>query len=240
MAEGGRLLAAVIRELEDFVRAGMTTKEVDAKARMLIESRGCRPAFLGYKPNGAKVAYPATLCASVNEGVVHGLPSDRRLEDGDLLKIDLGLIHEGWYLDSAVTVAIGETTPSRKRLMRTTREALLKGIAEARAGNTLGDIGYVIEQHAKKAGVSVVETLTGHGIGRSLHEDPYVMNTGRPGKGLRLEVGMVLAIEPMFAERSGRIKQMKDDSFVTADGSYAAHFEHTIAITPSGPKILTK
>ncbi len=239
MREAGRHLAGVLDVLETNVRAGITTNELDRMARVLIEKAGCKPAFLGYLPAGARKAYPATICASLNEGVVHGLPSDRPLVAGDLLKIDIGLVYKGWYADMARTYAIGTVAPRIKELIATTREALDVGIAAALPGNTLGDIGYAIQSVVEANKFSVVKGLTGHGVGRKLHEDPYVYNEGKPGRGDALEVGMVLALEPMVALGTGRTRQGVDDSFVTIDGSLAAHFEHTVAITENGPEVLT-
>lgn len=239
MAEAGRRLARVMEELKKLPRIGLTTKEIDREAKRLIEEAGCKPAFLGYKPGGAGHPYPATICASVNEGVVHGLPSDYALQNGDILKLDLGLIYKGFYSDMAITVGLGGITKSDQKLISVTREALEKGIAVARSGNTLGDIGHAVETHVKANGFSVVQTLTGHGIGEKLHEDPYVFNYGDPGDGDVLVPGMVLAIEPMVSSGGAKVKQLKDDSFITADKSHAAHFEHTIAITEEGTKILT-
>lgn len=239
MAEGGKRLAGVIKALKGMVAIGVKTADLDREAKRLIEEAGCKPAFLGYKPGGAGKPYPATICASVNDGVVHGLPSNYALQDGDILKLDLGLVYKDYYSDSAITVPVGNISKQYQKLISVTREALEKGIAAARAGNTLGDIGHAIGSFVDMNGFSVVHSLTGHGIGKRLHEDPYVFNEGKPGDGEELKVGMVLALEPMVAAGRGRVRQLSDDSFVTADGSMAAHFEHTIAITERGAKILT-
>jgi methionyl aminopeptidase len=240
MAEGGKILGMVLRELEAAVRIGVSTKALDAMAYKLILDAGAKPAFLHYRPTGAAHGYPATLCASVNDGIVHGLPSKRILQEGDILKLDLGLRYKGFYSDAAVTVGVGKINTEAKDLIRATKAALAAGVNEARTGKTLGDIGFAIETIAKKNGFSVVEGLTGHGIGKALHEDPYVFNFGRRGDGETLKSGMVIAIEPMFAAGSGAIRELSDDSYVTMDGSLAAHFEHTVAITEKGPRILTK
>lgn len=244
MAEAGKKLAVVLDFLVKSVKAGIRTNELDDIAFKLIKEAGCKPAFLNYKPHGAKKAYPATVCVSINEVVVHGVPSDYVIKDGDVVKIDIGLIHKGFYADAAVSVGIGAIGIKNRNLIETTKEALELGINEARPGNTLGDIGFVIEQHVKANGFSVVELLTGHGIGHELHEDPYVYNFGKRGEGDELKEGMALAIEPMVAASpppgGGKLKQLKDDSFATADGSFTAHFEHTVAITKDGPRILTK
>ncbi len=240
MAKGGAILAGVIRDLEKAVRPGITTKQLDDVAYKLITEAGCKPAFLHYKPYGAKKAYPATLCASINQTIVHGLPGDYVVQEGDLVKLDLGLIVDGLYVDSAVTVVVGEVPAHVQKLVTVTRDALHAGIKQARIGNTLGDIGAAIERVATTAGFHIAEGLTGHGIGHKLHEDPYVANVGVPGHGLELQEGMTLALEPMLAIGTSKIKQLADDSFVTADGSLSAHFEHTIAVTKAGPIVLTK
>lgn len=240
MAEGGRRLAEVLRTLQAEMRAGVTTKHLDHIAYQLIHKLGAKPAFLNYRPSGARRAYPYTLCASINDTVVHGQPSEYAIQEGDLVKLDLGLIYKGFYLDSAVTAAAGEVSREAKKLIAATREALEAGIAECYLGKTLGDIGCAIEKVAKKNKFSVAEGLIGHGIGRSLHEDPPVFNFGKRGDGEPLEDGMVIAIEPMVAAGGGATVTRKDDSFATRDGSLAAHFEHTVAITPAGPRILTE
>ena len=241
MAEGGKHLAEVLRKLEASVRAGMTTKEIDSLAYKFITDFGDKPSFLNYRPEGARHAYPATICASLNDVVVHGTPSARVvMQEGDLVKLDLGLIHRGFHLDAARTVPVGSVSPEAKRLMAVTRQALSAGIEEARPGKTLGDIGFAIESVVRKAGFSVAQGLTGHGIGRSLHEDPAVFNFGRRGKGEDIEVGMVIAIEPMVNVSGGEIRQLDDDSYATRDGSLSAHFENTVAITEKGPWVLTE
>ena len=242
MAEGGKRLAEVLRSLTDETRAGVTTKQLDRLAYQHIHKLGAKPAFLHYRPMGARRAYPYTLCASLNDIIVHGQPSDYKLKDGDLVKLDLGLIYKGLYLDSAVTVAIGaadKLSRETKRLITATQDALMAGIAEARVGKTLGDIGFAIAAVAKKNKCGIAEGLIGHGIGRSLHEDPAVFNFGKRGDGEPLEEGMVLAIEPMFTAGDGATVTRKDDSYATRDGSLAAHFEHTVAITKDEPRILT-
>lgn len=240
MAEGGRRLAAVLQRLKAEARAGVTTLSLDRIARELIVDDGDTPAFLDYRPAGARHAYPYTLCASVNNVVVHGQPSKYVLREGDIISLDLGLKHDGFYLDAAVTAAVGRITPEAKKLMAVTEESLYAGIKEARPGKTLGDIGYAIEHVAHKARFSVVDGLTGHGIGRVLHDEPTVFNYGDKGTGMRLTAGMVIAIEPMIAAGRGGIVQLRDESYGTEDRSLAAHFEHTVAITEHGPLILTK
>jgi len=240
MAEAGRRLAHILDFLEKNVRAGMKTNELDAIAYRMIKESGCKPAFLDYRPHGAKNGYPATACISINDTVVHGVPSDYVIKDGDIVKIDLGLIHEGFYSDAAVTVGIGAIGIKNRKLIETTKKAMELGIKEAHPGNTVGDIGYAIEHHVKSNGFFIVDLLTGHGIGRELHEDPYVYNFGKKGEGKKLMAGMVIAIEPMVAVGSGKVIQNKDDSFTIADGSMSAHFESTVAIMESGPVVLTK
>jgi methionyl aminopeptidase len=240
MADAGKKLARVLEALRALVRIGVTTKYLDEASRALIKAEGAEPAFLNYRPAGSRKGYPFTLCASINKTVVHGLPSGYAIQDGDLVKLDLGLKLKGFYADSAITVGVGNISREAGKLMAVTEEALVRGIKEARLGNTTGDIGNAIESYVKKNKFSIVESLTGHGIGRNLHEDPYVLNFGRPGTGEELRAGMVIAIEPMVAAGSGASEQLKDESFVTKDGSLSAHFEHTVAITAKGPRILTK
>ncbi len=239
MAEGGKKLAAVLELLRKEIRIGIDTLALDRIARRAIESAGAKPAFLHYRPAGARKSYPFTLCASVNDVVVHGQPSDYVLKDGDIIKLDLGLKYKGFYLDAAITVPVGSVSREAKKLMEVTEQALDDAIAEARPGKTLGDIGYVIQKVVEKNKFSIADSLTGHGIGRALHEEPTVFNFGRRGEGEELVPGMVLAIEPMVATGQGAIKQLKDESYGTRDGSLAAHFEHTVAITEKGPRVLT-
>lgn len=241
MTEGGKRLAGVLRALEGEIKIGMTTKQVDDMAYELITSAGCKPSFLNYQPAGAKHAYPATICISLNEVVVHGTPSsDRIIKNGDVVKIDLGLVHRGYHLDAARTILMGNVSEEAKRLAVATRKALVAGIKEAKPGNTLGDIGFAISAIVRKEGFSVAEGLVGHGIGHSLHEDPAVFNFGRRGHGEAIEEGMVLAIEPMVTAGGGEIKQLRDDSYATRDGSLAAHFENTVAIMKKGARVLTE
>ena len=240
MAEGGRRLAQVLETLRQAVHPGIPTLELDRLAYDLITKGGDEPAFLGYIPGGTDKPYPATLCASVNDTVVHGLPSNYILKDGDLLKLDLGLIHKKFYLDSAITVGVGKISKEAQNLMEVTERAMYAGIEAAKAGSTLGDIGAAVQAIIEENGFGVVRTLTGHGIGRELHEDPNVYNYGKRGSGEKLMPGLVIAIEPMVTMGGRDVRQAKDDSFVTKDGSLAAHFEHTVAITEQGTKILTK
>ncbi|HUC31291.1 MAG TPA: type I methionyl aminopeptidase [Candidatus Paceibacterota bacterium] len=240
MTEGGRRLGAVLQELKREVKVGVTTLALDRAARALIIDGGDIPAFLNYRPAGARRAYPYTLCTSVNDVVVHGQPSEYALREGDIIKLDLGLKHQGFYLDAAITVPVGRVSADAKKLIAVTEESLYAGIKEAKPGRTLGDIGYAIERVVRKNKFSVAEGLTGHGIGRALHEDPVVFNVGDRGTGQKLVPGMVIAIEPMIAIGGGSIVQLKDEGYGTVDRSWVAHFEHTVAITEKGPMILTK
>jgi methionyl aminopeptidase len=240
MAEGGRLLGRVLEALRKETKVGVQTKDLDRLARDLIIASGAKPAFLNYRPHGARHAYPWTLCVSLNDVVVHGQPSDYAIRDGDLVSLDLGLKHKGYYLDAAITVGVGNVSKAAQKLLVATKDALTAGIKEAKPGKTLGDIGHAVEAVVKKNGFAVVEDLVGHGIGRELHEDPAVLNFGRKGEGDWLEEGMVIAIEPMVAADRGAIRTQKDESYATRDGSLAAHFEHTVAITKHGPRILTE
>jgi len=240
MAEGGAILASVLRELEKMTGVGVATIELDRLARELITKAGAKPAFLHYRPAGARKAYPYTLCSSINDVVVHGQPSVYKIREGDLVKLDLGLKYQGLYVDAAITVPVGDVGSRAKKMIQTAQEALAAGVKEAKPGHTVGDIGYAVQKVTEKNKFSVVDGLTGHGIGEALHEDPTVFNVGRKGHGEALEVGMVIAIEPMIAMGGGSIRQLLDESYGTADGSLAVHFEHTVAITAKGPRILTK
>lgn len=240
MAEGGHRLAAVLAQLRTAVRPGITTLELDRIAHKLIVNGGDTPNFLHYRPVGAKKAYPYTLCASVNNVVVHGQPSGYMLKEGDIIKLDLGLRHAGLNLDSAITVGVGSISTLAKKLLTATEEALYAGIDQACVGKTLGDIGWAIERVVHKNKFSVADGLTGHGIGLELHEEPTVFNFGDKKTGMQLPEGLVIAIEPMVATGRGDIMQLPDESYGTVDGSLAAQFEHTVAITADGPRILTK
>jgi methionyl aminopeptidase len=230
MAQASRVVAEALVLLKKEVRVGIATDELDRIAEDAIRSRGALPAFKGYR------SYPKTLCASVNEQVVHGIPSKRKLKDGDIIGLDLGAIVGGFYGDSAVTVAVGRISETAAALVRVTEEALYLGIQQAVVGNRLTDISNAIQRHVESAGYSVVTEFVGHGIGRQLHEEPQVPNYGKPGQGPRLQPGMVLAIEPMVNMGGSAVKVLDDRwTAVTADGSLSAHFEHTIAIQPEGP-----
>lgn len=230
MAEASRVVAEALEIVRKEVRPGISTDDLDRIAEEAIRARGGIPAFKGYR------SYPKTLCASVNEQVVHGIPSKRKLKDGDIIGLDLGAIVGGFYGDSAVTVAVGRIPEATAKLVQVTEEALYLGIQQAVVGNRLTDISHAVQRHVESAGYSVVTEFVGHGIGRQLHEEPQVPNYGKPGQGPRLQPGMVLAIEPMVNMGGSAVRVLEDRwTAVTADGSLSAHFEHTIAIQSSGP-----
>lgn len=235
----GEILARVLRELRNAAHEGVSLCSLDELARKLLKEAGAGSAFLGYRPEGSTKAYPAAICTSVNKQVVHGLPTDYVLKSGDVLKIDTGVSYRGYITDSATTVAIGPVSKEIKKLMEVTERALSDAIGACKKGNRLGDVGWAVEDAAKKSGFSVVRGLTGHGVGFKLHEDPAVYNYGNRGEGMELKPGLVLAIEPMISIGKGDVMQEADDSFVTRDGSVSAHFEHTVAITSAGPETLT-
>jgi methionyl aminopeptidase len=232
--QGGRILAEVLQKLVERIRPGLSTAEIDRFVREEFDRRGVRPSFLGYR------GFPAAVCVSVNEEIVHGIPGRRVLEEGDIVSIDLGLIYKGYQADAAVTVGVGRVSPEAERLIQTTEEALMAGIRAARAGARLGDVSWAIQSYAENRGYSVVREYVGHGIGREMHEEPPVPNYGRPGTGLVLRKGMVLAIEPMLVIGDWRTRVLDDGwTVVTADGTLAAHAEHTVAITNGEAEILT-
>ncbi|MHB8651845.1 MAG: type I methionyl aminopeptidase [Minisyncoccota bacterium] len=241
LREGGRRLAVVLREVEGRVRPGISTKELDLIAEELIRAGGDQPAFLGYTPEGSEFPYPATLCTSVNEEVVHGIPQrENVLKEGDIIGLDIGLRHEGMIVDMAVTVAVGEIDSRAKKLISVTREALAAGIAAVVPLGHVGDIGAVIASYAAKEGYGVPRELGGHGVGHHVHEEPHIANF-KLSVGPKLRPGMVLALEPIFNE-GGRAIVLADDgyTFLTKDGKRSAHFEHTIVVTETGAEILTK
>ena len=240
--QSGKILSWVLSEAKKAAKEGASLSHLDRFVHDMIAQKGARPSFLNYQPEGAKEPYPASICASIGKVVVHGIPKNIKLKNGDILKIDIGVDYKGYFTDSALTVIVGgESTvsPSILRLIKATEEALNAGIDACVVGNRLGDIGHAISSIAKKYKVSVVEGLAGHGVGFSPHEDPLVYNEGSPGKGMILKEGMVLALEPMFCLGRPEIITREDGSYETADSSIAAHFEHTVAITSEGPKILT-
>ena len=236
MAQASRVVAEALDIVQKAVEPGISTEELDCIAEQEIRVRGALPAFKGYRN------YPRTLCASVNEQVVHGIPSKRKLKEGDIIGLDLGAIVGGFYGDSAVTVAVGFIPNATEKLVRVTKEALYLGIKQAVVGNRVSDISYAVQQHIESSGFSVVTEFVGHGIGRQLHEEPQVPNYGKPGQGPRLQPGMVLAIEPMVNMGRSAVRILDDRwTAVTVDGSLSAHFEHTIAIQPTGgPRILSR
>ncbi len=229
------IVARALAKLKKMIEAGITTLELDSVAEKAVRAEGARPSFKGYK------GFPSALCASVNHEVVHGIPSKRKLKDGDIVKLDLGSEYEGYYGDSAVSVAVGEVSDRALRLMETTRESLYKGIEQARAGNHLSDISHAVGSFVESRGFSVVQDYVGHGIGRAPHEDPQIPNFGPPGRGPLLKEGMVLAIEPMVNCGTHRVELLDDNwTVVTKDRELSAHFEHSIAITENGPEVLSE
>jgi len=234
MREASRIVAEALAELRKLAEPGITTLQLDAFAGAYLVKRGAKPAFKGYRE------YPYTLCVSVNEEVVHGLPGKRKLQEGDIVGLDLGAIVDGYYGDGAITIPVGEITEEARRLMAVTEQCLKQAISKARLGNHLSDISHAVQSHAESQGYSVVRSFVGHGIGRSLHEEPQVPNFGPTGRGPILKPGMVLAIEPMVNVGSPQVRILDDGwTAVSADGSLSAHFEHTVAITENGPEVLT-
>jgi methionyl aminopeptidase len=235
MRRAGRVVAATIDRLVESVRPGMTTGDLDGIAEEAIRSAGAVPSFKGYR------GFPASICTSVNEELVHGIPGSRRLDEGDMISLDAGAIWEGYHGDSAVTVFVGEPPSSEaEKLVRVTEESLEAGIAQIRPGNRLSDISHAVQQVAEGAGFTMVREYVGHGIGQSMHEDPPVPNYGPPGRGPELRPGLVIAVEPMVNVGGWETRLLADEwTVVTADGSLCAHFEHTIAVTEDGPEVLT-
>jgi methionyl aminopeptidase len=234
MAASGEVLVRCLKMLTAKARPGTTTGELDAAAEKFIRSQGCEPAFKGYR------GFTGAICASPNSMVVHGIPGDYQLKRGDVLSIDVGVIKDGWVSDAAITVPIGPVSPEAQKLLDVTKASLFAGVEQMRAGNHLGDVSAAIQRTVELEGLSIIRTLVGHGIGRDMHEEPQVPNFGDPGRGPELEEGMVLAIEPMV-NAGGPLVRMGDDGWAvySEDGSLAAHFEFTVAITPQGPRILT-
>jgi methionyl aminopeptidase len=240
MRDIGHFTAEILLELRERARPGVTTGQLDEIAAKALEKRGLNSPFLGYAPGGV-APYPAVLCVSVNDEIVHGIPGPRELREGDIISLDFGVESHGWHGDSAVTIAVGEISADAKRLIETTHAALEKGIEQMVAGNRLSDIGYAVQSHAEKEKFGVVRQFVGHGIGREMHEPPQVPNYGRPGRGPRLRPGMVFAIEPMVNIGSEKVRVLEDEwTAVTADGSLSAHFEHTVLITDGEPEVLTR
>ena len=236
MRRGGHILADVIDHLRETVKPGLSTLEIDEDVEAFINARGAQSAFKGYR------GFPATVCISINDEVVHGIPSaHRRVKEGDIVSLDLGCIVEGYYADCAVTLALGDIPPRVQELLDATRESLEQAIGECVPGRRLSDVSHAVQSHVEARGFSVVRAFVGHGIGRALHEEPQVPNFGDPGRGPLLTPGMVLAIEPMVTMGSWEVKILDDGwTAVTRDGSLAAHFEHTIAVMEHGPEVLTR
>jgi methionyl aminopeptidase len=234
MRAASQLVARILDELAAMVVPGVSTAELDAAAEQKVQAAGAEPAFKGYR------GYPATLCASANEQVIHGIPNRTPLKAGDIISLDMGVKLDGYYGDSAVTVPVGRVSEAVVSLLRVTQEALEKGIAQVRVGGRISDIGHAIQKHVEASGFSVVREFVGHGIGASLHEEPQIANYGEPGRGPRLAEGMTLAIEPMVNMGKPAVKVLADGwTAVTRDGSLSAHFEHTVAVTKNGPDVLT-
>ena len=235
MRQAGRVVAALLRHLEGLVKPGLQTKAFDEASLEFLKQHGAHPAFLGYR------GFPATVCVSVNEEVVHGIPGQRRLERGDLVSLDAGAVVEGWYADAATSVTVGPASLLAQRLLETTRKALHAGIEQAVVGHRLSDISHAVQKTIEQERFGIVRDFVGHGIGRALHEDPPVPNFGAPNTGPRLQAGMTLAIEPMVTAGGFAVEVLQDGwTAVTKDHSLAAHFEHTIVVTEAGPEILTQ
>ena len=236
MRRAGQVLAEVTERLTAWVGPGLSTQEIDEDVENFIRARGAAPAFKGYR------GFPATICVSINDEVVHGIPSPRRrVKEGDIVGLDLGCIVEGYYADCALTLAVGEVAPRVRELLDVTRDSLARAVAACWPGRRLSDISHAVQEHVEAHGFAVVRQFVGHGIGRDLHEDPQVPNFGEPGRGPQLKPGMVLAIEPMVTMGSWEVRVLEDRwTAVTVDGSLAAHFEHTVAVTEDGPEILTR
>ncbi len=235
LREAGKILAEIVSELQGSLRSGVTTKEVDVRAQDLIREKGVIPAFKGYR------GFPACACVSVNDEVVHGIPGPRILKEGDIVSIDVGIVHKGYYSDTALTVGIGRISKELEDLLDVTRRSLYKGIEQARVNNHLSDISHAVQEFVESHRFSVVRDFVGHGIGRELHEDPEIPNFGPPHSGPVLQEGMVFAIEPMVNLGAWQTKVLSDGwTVVTCDGKPSAHFEHTVAITAQGPQILTQ
>ncbi len=241
MAEGGKILAKIMKDLEKKVEPGITTKELDKLAEELVLKSGGQCSFKGYKNDGhSNLSFPACLCTSINEEIVHGVPSDRVLKKGDIISLDLGLFYKGFHTDMAITLPVGRVDPEVLRLIRVTKKALKRGIKKARIGNTFGDISNTIQRFVESQGFTVVRELCGHGIGKKLHEEPQILNYGKRHTGPEIKEGMVFCLEPMVTMGDWRIKRTKNGfGYQTEDGSLSAHFEHTLAVGKNGCQILT-
>ena len=235
IAEGGKILAKIIKELENQVKPGVTTKELDKVAQDLVLRYGAKCSFKGYEN------FPACLCTSLNEEIVHAAPSDRLLKEGDIISLDFGIFYKGFHTDMAITLPVGKVDPEVLRLIRVTKKALKRGIKKVRPGNTIGDIGNATQRYVESQGFNVVRELCGHGIGREIHEDPQILNYGKRHSGPEIKEGMVFCIEPIVTVGDWKLKKSKDGfGYETADGSLSCHFEHTIAVTKDGYRILTE
>lgn len=240
LREAGRLNAEVRAILREAVAPGVTGRELDRIAKDEIAKRGGQPTFVGYGPGG-RPPYPGAICYSVNDDLVHGIPGDRALREGDIVSIDLGVTYNGWVSDAAFTAGVGKVTPEAEELMRVTEASLWAGIEQAQPGNYLGDVSAAIGAWGERAGYGIIEEYGGHGVGREMHEPPHIPNFGRPGVGHKLKAGMVVALEPMFALGKPGTKELADRWTVRMrDGSLCAHFEETVAITEDGPEVLTR
>jgi methionyl aminopeptidase len=242
LREGGRIHAQILKEVGKKVKAGVKTSDLDAYTASLLDAAGATAAFLGYTPKGISYPYPASICISVNEEIVHGIPSpDKVLQEGDIVTLDLGVNYNGMITDAAVTFPVGKIDDKSKLLLKANREALDAAIAAIKIGGHVGDVGAAVMRVAEKYGLSIPEDLAGHGVGYSVHEEPFVPNEAEAGEGPEFKEGMVLAIEPMFTLGSPVIKVLKDEyTYVTRDGSRSCQFEHTVAVTRGGVEILTK
>ena len=234
MAAAGDVLVRTMTLLQSKIRPGVTTQELDQAAEKFIRSQGCEPAFKGYR------GFPGSICASPNSMVVHGIPGKYKLERGDILSVDIGVVKDGWVADAARTFPVGPISPIAQKLLAVTEESLMRAVPQCTPGNHLGDVSHAVQEYVEEQGFSIIRTLVGHGVGRDMHEDPQVPNYGKAGTGVKLEAGMVLAVEPMVNVGKHQVR-MDDDgwSIFSADGSLSAHFEFTIAITAVGPRILT-
>lgn len=244
LRQGGKILAAILHEIAGRVRPGGNTIELNDLANELCRQNKVVPVFLNYQPDGAPRPYPASICISINDEIVHGIPNKGKgkvLRDGDIISLDMGIAHNGMIVDSAITVPVGQIDSAAEKLLAATKEALIAGVKAARAGSRTGDIGAAIETVSTRNGFSLPEELGGHGVGYAVHEDPFIPNFGKPGQGVVLKPGMVIAIEPMLNEGTKETTVDKDGyTFRTADGKRSAHFEHTVVITEREAEILTK
>jgi len=232
--KSNQIVAKILAELGRMIIPGVQTKELDEYAELRVKEMNAIPAFKGYR------GYPASLCTSINEEIVHGIPSSRRLRDGDIISLDFGVLYEGYYGDAAVTYPVGEITPKAKKLIKAAEESFYQGMEQMKPGKRISDISFAIQSHVESQGFSVIRTFVGHGIGLSLHEEPQVPNFGPPGRGPKLKSGMVLAIEPMIAMGDWDVEILDDNwTAITRDRSLSAHYEHTVAITQKGPEILS-